>query len=226
MAPLKVQVKSVTGQQAEYTIIGVFDIAPAYSGMLVSSAGGARVGASSPSRYVLRLAEGADDAAMARQIERAFRAEGVQTTLLVKQIEDARAGTVSTFYLIQAFIALGLLVGIAALGVLAVRSVVERRQQIGMLRAIGFEQGMVQGTFLLDSMFVATLGIVIGFVLGLSFAYNLYTQVVADQGLSFDPPWPTLALVVGGAFAASLLMTFFPARNAARTTIATALRYE
>ena len=35
--------------------------------------------------------------------------------------------------------ALGLFVGIAALGVIAFRSVVERRQQIGMLRAIGYQ---------------------------------------------------------------------------------------
>jgi len=36
--------------------------------------------------------------------------------------------------------ALGLIVGIAALGVIAFRSVVERRQEIGMMRAIGFQQ--------------------------------------------------------------------------------------
>ncbi len=226
MAPLKIQVKSPLGLETEYTIIGVFDIAPNFSGVLVNAEGGKAVGAALPSRYMVRLSDGADAAVIAKQFERGFRTQGVQTTLLVQQIEDARASSVSTFYLIQAFIALGLLVGIAALGVLAVRSVVERRQQIGMLRAIGFERGMIQGTFLLDSMFVATLGIVIGFVLGMSFAYNLYTQVVADQGLAFDPPWPTLALVVVGAFLASLLMTYFPARAAARTTIATALRYE
>ena len=35
---------------------------------------------------------------------------------------------------------LGLVVGIAALGVIAARSVVERRQQIGVLRALGFHR--------------------------------------------------------------------------------------
>src|SRR5207248_11259652 len=41
----------------------------------------------------------------------------------------------------QGFMALGLFVGVAALGVIAFRSVVERRQQIGMLRAIGYQKG-------------------------------------------------------------------------------------
>ena len=35
---------------------------------------------------------------------------------------------------------LGLIVGVAALGVISARSVVERRQQIGVLRAIGFRR--------------------------------------------------------------------------------------
>jgi putative ABC transport system permease protein len=42
--------------------------------------------------------------------------------------------------------ALGLIVGVAALGVISARSVVERRQQIGVLRAVGFRRGMVQAT--------------------------------------------------------------------------------
>jgi hypothetical protein len=39
--------------------------------------------------------------------------------------------------LIQGFMGLGLLVGVAALGVISARSVVERRQQIGVMRALG-----------------------------------------------------------------------------------------
>ena len=40
--------------------------------------------------------------------------------------------------LIQGFLGLGLIVGVAALGVISARAVVERRQQIGVMRAIGF----------------------------------------------------------------------------------------
>ena len=50
---------------------------------------------------------------------------------------------------------LGLIVGVAALGVITARSVVERRQQIGVLRAIGFRRRMVQVSFLLESSFIA-----------------------------------------------------------------------
>ena len=57
---------------------------------------------------------------------------------------------------------LGLIVGVAALGVISARAVVERRQQIGVLRAIGFRRGMVQLSFLLESSFIALTAIVVG----------------------------------------------------------------
>ena len=64
------------------------------------------------------------------------------------------------------FMGLGLIVGVAALGVISARSVVERRQQIGVLRAIGFRKRMVQLAFLLESSFVALSAIVVGTGLG------------------------------------------------------------
>ena len=73
--------------------------------------------------------------------------------------------------------ALGLVVGVAALGVISARSVVERRQQIGVLRAIGFQRGMVQLSFLLEASFIALTAIVIGSALGLTVARN----VIADS---------------------------------------------
>ena len=39
---------------------------------------------------------------------------------------------------------LGLVVGVAALGVISARAVVERKQQIGILRAIGFRRRMIR----------------------------------------------------------------------------------
>ena len=59
---------------------------------------------------------------------------------------------------------LGLVVGVAALGVISARAVVERRQQIGVLRAIGFRRGMVQAVFLIESSFIALTSIVVGHV--------------------------------------------------------------
>ena len=120
--------------------------------------------------------------------------------------------------------------GVAALGVISARSVVERRQQIGVLRAIGFQRGMVQLAFMLEASFIALTAIVVGSALGLTVARNVIADS-ADQpsyqgALHFAAPWTHLALVFVAVLAAALLTTLAPAARAARVHPAEALRYE
>ena len=85
---------------------------------------------------------------------------------LQKLLDDVVSGSLTFDRLIMGFMGLGLIVGVAALGVISARSVVERRQQIGVLRAIGFRKRMVQACFLLESSFIALTSIFIGTALG------------------------------------------------------------
>jgi len=73
---------------------------------------------------------------------------------------------------------------------------------------------------------VAGLGTLIGYVLALTFAYNLYLQVAADQGLPFLPPWPRLIGIAVSILGASLLVAWLHARQSAKVVIAEALRYQ
>jgi putative ABC transport system permease protein len=118
-------------------------------------------------------------------------------------------------------------VGIAALGVIAARSVVERRQQIGVLRAIGFQRRMVLGAFLLESSFIALLGI----ILGVALAVALGPQVVdgmAEEYAGLEPsiPWTQILITAGVGYLAALITTYVPAVQASRVFPAEALRYE
>jgi putative ABC transport system permease protein len=127
----------------------------------------------------------------------------------------------------QAFMALGLFVGVAALGVIAFRSVVERRQQIGMLRAIGYQTESIGLTFVLESTFVALMGILSGVVGGVIVSRNLFTTgQFSGEGIDFAMPWAEVLTFVAVAFAVSLVMTWLPSRAAARVPVADALRYE
>ncbi|MBI67777.1 MAG: hypothetical protein CL777_03415 [Chloroflexi bacterium] len=127
----------------------------------------------------------------------------------------------------QGFMGLGLVVGIAALGVIAARSVVERRVQIGVLRAIGFSRRMVQLSFLLESSFIAILGILIGLGLGFGLAYGIINEIQEGfQSVQYKIPWATVIIVVAVAYGASLLTTFLPARQASRIYPAEALRQD
>jgi putative ABC transport system permease protein len=170
---------------------------------------------------------GVDSRDYARDIEAALAQASAES--LDKLLDDQQAASGAFLLLFQGFMGLGLVVGIAALGVIAFRAVVERRQQIGMLRAIGYQRSMVAWSFLLESGFVALSGILMGLVLGVSFAWVLWTSGGIDDqagATPFSVPWLQIAIICGIGFGSSLLMTYFPARAASRVEVAEALRYE
>ena len=124
---------------------------------------------------------------------------------------------------------LGLVVGVAALGVISARAVVERRQQIGVLRAIGFRRGMVQAVFLIESSFIALTSIVAGTVLGLILAENIVRDSAKQpswENLTLVVPWGTFGVVFLVVYLVALAATLAPAMRASRIRPAEALRYQ
>ena len=124
---------------------------------------------------------------------------------------------------------LGLLVGVAALGVISARAVVERRQQIGVMRAIGFRTRMVQAAFLLESSFIALTSIVVGTALGLLLAWNIIRDTRSQpswENLELVVPWLNLGVIFLVVYAVALAATLAPALRASRIRPAEALRYQ
>jgi putative ABC transport system permease protein len=127
--------------------------------------------------------------------------------------------------ILQGFMGVGLLAGVAALGTLSTRAVVERRRQIGVLRALGVSARFVSLGLVIESLVVSLLGAALGVALGLFVAQNTVVYLSRlNPELRFSVPWDQLALVVLVAVAAALLMTLLPARQAGRLTPAEALR--
>ena len=177
--------------------------------------------------YVFRLPNPAlaESEAAAEALEVAFTQNGLQAVSLEREVAEATGVNIAFNRLLQAFMGLGLVVGIAALGVIAARSVVERRQQIGVLRAVGFQRGMVQLSFLLEASYIALLGIAIGLGLGVALSVSIVHEIgTTFEGVRFVVPWATIAVVVVVAYGASMLTTFLPARQAANVYPAEALR--
>ncbi len=180
-------------------------------------------------RYRFSVAEGVDAQQAAYNLEGAFLEHGMETTVLADELELETASTRAIFRLFVGFVALGLVVGIAALGVVSTRAVVERRQQIGVLRAIGYRRGMIQLSLMLESSFISLLGIAIGGTLGVVLSYQAFTEIRDDAAignLRFVVPWVQIGAILALAYGFSLLATWLPARQAARTYPAEALRYE
>jgi putative ABC transport system permease protein len=177
--------------------------------------------------YRFQVAPGVDLSQTAFTIEAAFQEHGMETDVLEELVEDAAATSRAFNYLLTCFMGLGLLVGIAAVGVISLRAVVERRQQIGVQRAIGYRRRMVQMSFLLESSFVVLMGVAIGVGLGTIISYNIVNDIRDDvESIRFSIPWLQIIIIVAVAYFFSLLTTFLPARQASRIYPAEALRYE
>jgi putative ABC transport system permease protein len=233
MQPIKVILRSpISGKSAEYRVIGVLDannMAASSSALYISMAGLERVAGPSvaPSQYYFKLAPGAGEVAVAQAAEIAFSSNAMQAKSQTEAYNDLNATILGFMTLIQVYMGLGLLVGIAALGVIALRSVVERRQQIGVLRAIGFKRRMVQLGFMIESSFIAMMGIAIGAVLGVVLAYLMTHDPAFGGGtVEFSLPWVRLGVIILATYGAAVLMSYLPARQAGIVPVAEALRFE
>jgi len=174
--------------------------------------------------YFFQMDPTADVGAFRSDLERVFFPYGLQTIDIREEIGRAFDASQQVLTLMEAYLGIGLLVGIAGLAVITLRAVVERRTQIGALRAIGFTRRMVLSVFLLEIALIAVLGVGIGVALGIVFAYKVYLVYFADI-IVFSIPWDRLLLIVGVASIAAIASTAQPAIRASRIPPAEALRY-
>jgi putative ABC transport system permease protein len=222
-----------TGEKTRLTIIGVLsDSAPFEMSGISSSQStlaAAFPGRAEPTIHYFSVAPGIDPGAAAQRLESAFITNGLEAESIQKVVQDSVAANKTFNRLIQGFMALGLVVGVAALGVISARAVVERRQQIGVMRAIGFRRTMIQTVFLLESSFVALTAIVVGTGLGLLLGWNIIEdsrKTPSWANLEMVVPWGDLVLIFVLVYAVALLATLAPAIRASRIAPAEALRYE
>jgi putative ABC transport system permease protein len=218
-----------TGAPRELTVAATLAEDLLWNGVLVSrTLTGELFGAHDvATRYYLTAADGVDVETLAADLDVALLANGGDAETFAGLVEVALRQQTSFFVLLQGFLGLGLLVGIAGLGVVMVRAVRERRQEIGMLRAMGARTGLVRATFLSEAGLIALQGVTIGGVLGLLTARQVLVSSDAfgdTAALSFTVPWVSLAVITLLPLAASLLATAWPASRAAAIRPSVALR--
>jgi putative ABC transport system permease protein len=180
----------------------------------------------SPTRWYVSVSPGADAGAVADRLTGDLLANGVDARTFRDLVDEQLRQQNGFFRLMEGFLGLGLVIGIAGLGVVMVRAVRERRREIGMLRAMGFPSRVVRSAFLLEAAFIAVQGILIGIALGLLTSWSLLvnSSTFADQPLDFQVPWAALAVVATVPLVASLVAAAVPAARAAAITPAVALR--
>lgn len=230
-API-VEIRLPDGSTREVRVIGVISsnvsslfglyVGPATDDVLFTGTG------EPEQTWYVRLTDGVETSTAATEIERALLPSGVQANDIRAEMEDSQQQQRSFLYIMQAFMGLGLIVGIAAVGVIAFRAVVERRQEIGMLRAIGFQRTVISRAFVIESAVIVIVGVFAGAISGLLLSWILMTGEEFSGGAEIDflVPWNLIFITLASAIVAALLIAWIPARQASRVLPAEALRYE
>jgi ABC-type antimicrobial peptide transport system permease subunit len=145
---------------------------------------------------------------ISRQLEIGFVDYGMQVYVIEEEVLEIQSLIFAIFSIFKAFLALGLIVGIAGLGVVTMRSVSERQHQTGVLRALGFDKNMILFGYVLELTWISLLGMINGVLVAILFHYQLYQVLWSEQG----------------SYLLVLLFTALPIRKASQVHPAEALR--
>ena len=224
----RIQVKTpAEDETANREVVGVSAAGAAFSGVMVSKDSLAEI-VETPvgNRHYLSVVGDASPEAVAARLQGEFLENGLEARSFEDVVQQALRSQEQFFDLIEGYLALGLLVGIAGLGVIMVRAVRERRRQIGVMRALGLTPAAVRSAFLVESGLVALEGTLLGAGLALATSYQLVavSTVFGDTGVSFTVPWAQLALLLAGVLAVSLATTLPAASRAAAIPPSATLR--
>ena len=120
---------------------------------------------------------------------------------------------------------------VAALGVVMALliSVLQRRRELGLLRAVGATQGQVLYTVLAEATFMGILGTLLGVLAGVPLEWYLLRVVIYEESGYLFPvtiPWTEALVLSTIAIGTATVAGFFPAIHAIRLRIAEAIAYE
>jgi putative ABC transport system permease protein len=121
-----------------------------------------------------------------------------------------------------------LVVGLGVAAALLI-SVLQRRRELGLLRAVGATQVQVLRTVLAEAFLMGAIGTALGLLIGLPLEwYVLRVLMVAEAGFEFPVvyPWLPASFIAALAMGLAALAGVIPAIQAGRLRIAEAIAYE
>ncbi|MEU2035780.1 ABC transporter permease [Nocardia amamiensis] len=216
-----VSLTSFDGKKVALTVTGVYKNTPLLGPMVVPQAVYNEV---VPLNFrtnflvLVKAKPGADITQMRTDLEKATEQFVVVQVQDREEYKGAQGRQINTLLAIL-YGLLALAVVIAILGIVntLALSVVERRREIGMLRAVGTQRMQVRRTIYLESMLIAVFGAIVGMLLGLGLGVG-FLRTLRDLGLDqIAIPWTQLVLVLISSAVVGVLAALWPAVRAART---------
>ena len=178
-------------------------------------------------RFLLRLRDpqqlAAGASVLAAMLDQRHAGMRDYTLVVPQQLFRQHPQTQRIFPVVMGAIAgVSLLVGGIGIMNIMLANVLERRREIGLLRALGARRRDVVAQFLREASVICVVGALIGLLFGTVLAYLIATFA------GWQVAWAPIPILLSAGFCALVGMAFgvYPARQAAQLDPITALRHE
>ena len=132
----------------------------------------------------------------------------------------------SLLIIINVFLGLAILIALLGIVNTMALSVLERTQEIGLMRAVGMTRGQTRGMVILEAGVVSLFGALLGIVVGLAFGWLAVLAIPESMINQLSIPAVTLVIYVIVATLAGFVAALLPARRAARLNVLEAIAHE
>lgn len=211
----------LSGETREIEVVGVFEPNSLVNNMIIAKE--SVDGMLPPGALEVNMVGVIADGSVSDDQLRANLEEAVKGFIVVQVLSaDEMAGQAGQaidqmLNILYALLALAVIIAILGIVNTLTLGVIERRQEIGMLRAVGSQRRQIRTMITLEAVQIAVFGAVMGVLIGLGLGWA-FLEVLKDQGLdTISVPYEMLAVVLIGSGVVGVLAAIWPARRAAKT---------
>ena len=172
-----------------------------------------------PQMMLVKGEEGVDQDELRHNLEEAVADYIVISVKSASEYAGETVAMIDTMMnILYALLALSVIVAVIGIINTLALNVIERRQEIGMLRAVGVKRDQIRTMITLESVQIAIYGAVIGIAIGLGLGWAFVT-VMSGEGLDapVSVPWGQVLLMLVGSGVVGVIAAMWPAIKASRT---------
>ncbi|HEV2089419.1 MAG TPA: FtsX-like permease family protein [Cryptosporangiaceae bacterium] len=222
-----VAVQLSRGGSTTYTVAGVYQKNELLSGYILAEDAVKNFRIAAPAQGYVQLDDGADAAAVKRQVETLLK-DSPEVTVQDRSafVAQQTSGIDQVLVFIQVLLALAIVIAVLGIVNTLALSVIERTRELGLLRAIGLRRSQTMRMVTVEAVVISVFGALLGVAVGIGLGAAV-VRALRDEGFStLALPWTQMGVYLVLAAAVGVIAAVLPAIRAARLNVLNAIAYE